>query len=318
MPKRNFKYDVFISYSSTDKAIVLPLAERLGRDGYKVWLDKWNIVYGGPIPKQIDDGLDNSRILLACLSENYNKSDWAQLESYTYRFRDPLNKHQSFIPLKLDDSPIKGTVKIFKYVNWYDNKIREQEYANLTEAISSSSKWRKRFLEENKTHLFKAKIKICNNRDDIVIQIAKMIDSTQDTLCVAGVANTYFFGGKCPSLYNKLVDALKKINAIFIFLNPKSQAAKRRSKYEADRLGTIAEIKACIKTARRVRNIVGVEKLKIKLVNEMPCFMCINEEKLIIQPYLYSVFGHETIVMEVPRENPAYDYSKRHFDLLCQ
>ena len=37
-------------------------------------------------------------------------SDWAQLESGTFRFRDPLNKERRFLPLRLDDAPIKGSL----------------------------------------------------------------------------------------------------------------------------------------------------------------------------------------------------------------
>ena len=45
-------------------------------------------------------------------------SDWAQLESGTFRFRDPLNKERRFIPLRLDDAPIKGSLAQFLYINW--------------------------------------------------------------------------------------------------------------------------------------------------------------------------------------------------------
>ena len=74
----NFQYDVFLSHSSKDKAVVRPLAERL---------------------------------------RNAFGSDWAQLAcpavallrrrkagtcgSGTFRFRDPLNKERRFIPLRL-------------------------------------------------------------------------------------------------------------------------------------------------------------------------------------------------------------------------
>ena len=32
-------------------------------------------------------------------------SDWAQWESGTFRFRNPLNKERRFLPLRLDDAP---------------------------------------------------------------------------------------------------------------------------------------------------------------------------------------------------------------------
>ena len=36
-----FPYDVFLSHSAKDKAVVRPLAERLRADGVKVWFDEW-------------------------------------------------------------------------------------------------------------------------------------------------------------------------------------------------------------------------------------------------------------------------------------
>ena len=36
-----FPYDVFLSHSSKDKAVVRELAERLRKDGLKVWFDEW-------------------------------------------------------------------------------------------------------------------------------------------------------------------------------------------------------------------------------------------------------------------------------------
>jgi hypothetical protein len=38
------------------------------------------------------------------MSANAFGSDWAALESQTFRFRDPLNRARRFIPLRLDDA----------------------------------------------------------------------------------------------------------------------------------------------------------------------------------------------------------------------
>jgi hypothetical protein len=40
------------------------------------------------------------------------------LEAGTFRFRDPLNKERLFIPLRLDATPIKGSLAQFLYINW--------------------------------------------------------------------------------------------------------------------------------------------------------------------------------------------------------
>lgn len=126
-------YDVFLSHSSKDKAIVRELAERLKKDGLRVWFDEWEIKIAQSIPAKIEEGLENSRVLVLCMSAHAFGSDWAQLEGGTFRFRDPLNKERRFIPLRLDDAPIKGSLAQFLYVNWL-SADREQEYAKLFEA----------------------------------------------------------------------------------------------------------------------------------------------------------------------------------------
>jgi hypothetical protein len=112
-----FKYDVFLSHSSKDKTVVRELAARLTKDGIRVWLDEEQIKPGDSIPAKIEEGLEHSRVMLLCLSANAFGSDWSQLESYTFRFRDPLNKERRFIPLRLDDAPIKGSLAQFLYIS---------------------------------------------------------------------------------------------------------------------------------------------------------------------------------------------------------
>jgi len=90
-----FPYDVFLSHSAKDKAVMRPLADGV---------------------KHSDFGFRHSDFGFSppCLSANTSGSDWAQLESGTLRtgqrpFRDPLNKERRFLPLRLDDAPIKGS-----------------------------------------------------------------------------------------------------------------------------------------------------------------------------------------------------------------
>jgi GTPase SAR1 family protein len=132
----NFTYDVFLSHSAKDKVIVRPLAEQLRADGLRVWFDEWEIKPGDSIPAKIEEGLEASRVLVLCMSAQALGSDWARLESYTFRFRDPLNKERRFIPLRLDETEAKGSLAQFSYINWLPpvESEREQEYAKLLEA----------------------------------------------------------------------------------------------------------------------------------------------------------------------------------------
>jgi hypothetical protein len=112
MPEQ-FHYDVVLSYSAQDKAVVRAVAERLRADGVRVWLDEDQIKPGDSIPAKIEEGLEHSRVLVLCMSANAFGSDWAQLEAGTcgrgnLPFRDPLNQERRFIPLRLDDAPVGG------------------------------------------------------------------------------------------------------------------------------------------------------------------------------------------------------------------
>lgn len=135
----DFHYDVFLSHSSQDKPTVRAIAERLRADGLKVWFDEWEIHPGDSIPAKIEEGLEHSRVLVLCMSAHAFGSDWSRLESYTFRFRDPLNKERCFIPLRLDDAPIKGSLAQFLYINWHLAE-REQGYGKLLEACLAVEK----------------------------------------------------------------------------------------------------------------------------------------------------------------------------------
>lgn len=138
MPE-NFQYDVFLSHSSKDKDIVRPLAERLRKDGLRVWFDEWQTRPGESISAKVEEGLERSRVLVLCMSANAFGSDWIALESQTFRFRDPLNKERRFIPLRLDEAPIKGSLAQVPCFNWLP-KDREWEYEKLLEACQAPLK----------------------------------------------------------------------------------------------------------------------------------------------------------------------------------
>ena len=134
-----FTYDVFLSHSSADKEAVRDVAERLRGDGVRVWFDDWELRAGDSIPAKIEADLEHSRVLVLCMSAQAFGSDWTQLEAGTFRFRDPLNHERRFIPLRLDDAPIQGSLAQFLYINWLPQD-REQEYAKLLEACRPLAK----------------------------------------------------------------------------------------------------------------------------------------------------------------------------------
>ena len=113
-----FPYDGFLSHSAQDKAVGRTSSlsasngERAGvrcrslhllrADGVKGWFDEWVLQPVVPLAHRLGEGAQ--RAGEGCMSANAFGSDWAQLESGTFRFRDPRNKERRFLPLRLDDA----------------------------------------------------------------------------------------------------------------------------------------------------------------------------------------------------------------------
>jgi len=170
----DFQFDVFLSHSAKDKPVVRPLAERLRGDGLRVWFDEWMLKPGDSIPAKIEEGLEHSRVLVLCMSAKAFGSDWAQLESQTFRFRDPLNQERRFIPLRLDDAPNKGSLAQFLYINWRHTD-REQEYAMLLEACRAPK------ARQHALHLIPATNEVVQTFADLLAVIAAAADDNKIT-----------------------------------------------------------------------------------------------------------------------------------------
>ena len=74
MSTEAFTHDVFLSHSAKDKAVVRPLAERLRKDGLKVWFDEWVLKPGDSIPAKIEEGLEHSPIRSARTGRSWRPS----------------------------------------------------------------------------------------------------------------------------------------------------------------------------------------------------------------------------------------------------
>ena len=100
---------------------------------------------GDDTPAKVEEGLEHSRVLVLCMSAHVFGSDWTQLEAGTFRFRDPLNSERRFIPLRLDDAPIKGSLAQLPYISWRAGDD-EQEYVKLLEACHAPLRcWRENY-----------------------------------------------------------------------------------------------------------------------------------------------------------------------------
>lgn len=127
-----FQFDVFLSHNGKDKPRVRKLAERLKSAGLRVWFDEWNIKSGDIIALKVDEGLEQSRVLLLCISANALASGWVALERSTAVHRDPANVGRRFIPVLLDNCELPDTLRRYKYVDFRDEA--EAAFAEILDA----------------------------------------------------------------------------------------------------------------------------------------------------------------------------------------
>lgn len=97
---------VFISYSSKDREVVRRIAADLRAAGVSYWLDCENVRPGDSISFAINRALEESDVLVACVSRNQAGSGWARAE-YASALAEFLGEgRKRVIPLIIDDMTV--------------------------------------------------------------------------------------------------------------------------------------------------------------------------------------------------------------------
>ncbi len=99
------KYDVFISYSRKDCAIVENFADELIKAGYSIWMDVDGIESGDEFKRKIASAIRKSNVFLFFSSAASNKSEWT-VKEVNYA----IKKNIHIIPIKLDDTEYNESV----------------------------------------------------------------------------------------------------------------------------------------------------------------------------------------------------------------
>src|SRR5262249_59365 len=89
--------EIFLSYSSTDRAIVSQVQIRLAEEGFSIWHDIVSLTPGDRWNNEIENGLDQSSVMLLFLSSSSIQSTYVEQE---YDFFLDRGKHM--IPVILE------------------------------------------------------------------------------------------------------------------------------------------------------------------------------------------------------------------------
>ncbi|CAF1529338.1 unnamed protein product [Adineta ricciae] len=132
--KKQYEYDIMISYSHNDKELVYQIQERLEKDTFRVWLDRDNM-YGSPT-RAMSHAIENSEFVFFCMSDSYKKSGFCELEAH-YAYKQQCR----IIPL-IVKGPYRAdgwlglltTNKI--YIDFHKAKSFDEAYSRIIQEIN--------------------------------------------------------------------------------------------------------------------------------------------------------------------------------------
>src|SRR6266581_615264 len=100
------QFDVFISYSSKDKAWVRgELLSRIEKAGLEAFIDFRDFTPGAPSIKECERGVVTCRKMLLILTPDYIASGWGEIENIMVQTLDPANRELRVIPLLKAECP---------------------------------------------------------------------------------------------------------------------------------------------------------------------------------------------------------------------
>jgi len=139
MAETEFKYDVFISYSSANKDWVRKdLLTALEKAGLKACIDFRDFKPGKPSIKNIRDGILESKHTLLVMTEPYLKSGWTDFENMLSQTIDPANRDGRIIPLLKEKCDLPLEIKYLTYINFADPDDVDIEWKKLFESLGAS------------------------------------------------------------------------------------------------------------------------------------------------------------------------------------
>ncbi|WP_204139188.1 toll/interleukin-1 receptor domain-containing protein [Halomicronema sp. CCY15110] len=131
-----YAYDVFISYSTQDKAWVRgELLQTLEAAGLRVGIDFRDFRPGAATITEIERLAETSERTLLILSPAYMESEWTDFETILLQTFDPANKKLRMIPLRKAVCEIPKRLKVFTYVDFAEPDDLELAWTRVLTAL---------------------------------------------------------------------------------------------------------------------------------------------------------------------------------------
>ncbi|MCX7837899.1 MAG: TIR domain-containing protein, partial [Anaerolineae bacterium] len=151
------EYDLFLSHAGEDSAWCEMLAERLRNEGVRVWFDKWELEPGDHLLARINDGIRQSRKMVAVWTPAYFHKAWTQMEAFSAQHPDVLAQDRPLIPILRADCDIPPTLRNLVYIDFRNDADFDLRVRQLIQALDlprrefvDESEWREVEIEPTK------------------------------------------------------------------------------------------------------------------------------------------------------------------------
>ncbi len=133
-----FGYDVFISYSSEDKAWVRgELLQSIEQTGLKAFIDFRDFARGAPSIKECERGVEKCRKTLLILTPDYLESEWCEFEGIIAQTLSPANRDLRIIPLLKDKCKKPPRIGMLTHVDFTDDADHDLAWRQLLTALGA-------------------------------------------------------------------------------------------------------------------------------------------------------------------------------------
>jgi len=135
-----FRYDAFVSYSSTDREWVTTyLLPPLEEQGLKVAIDFRDFDVGRTAMENMRRFLAQSRHVIYVMSPAWVASDWTAYEDLLTAGKDPAGRRQRIIPILIAGTELPEHLRLRTYANFTDPARYEAEMTRVIRAITGAS-----------------------------------------------------------------------------------------------------------------------------------------------------------------------------------
>lgn len=131
-----YEYDVFISYSHTDKEWVHGwLLPRLEAAGLRVCIDFRDFDVGVPSLVNMERAVDSSRRTLLVLTPAWVNSEWTEFEALLTQTTDPAGRRRCLLPLLLQSCQPPSRIAMLTYADFTQDGEWETQLQRVVAAV---------------------------------------------------------------------------------------------------------------------------------------------------------------------------------------